>query len=79
MRARAGPKTESANKKMKQGLNFLTGTGEMARLTREHDWSQSTLGVPEQWPLALPDHSGHHPAFQVPDVPVLGTGTNLLL
>jgi PAS domain S-box-containing protein len=32
---------------------FLTGEGEMARLTREYDWSQSVLGPPEEWPQSL--------------------------
>ncbi|RZI82839.1 MAG: PAS domain-containing protein [Rubrivivax sp.] len=32
---------------------FLTGNGPLARLLREHDWSQSPLGEPGQWPQSL--------------------------
>ena len=31
----------------------FAGGGEMGRLLRDHDWSASPLGVPEQWPDAL--------------------------
>jgi PAS domain S-box-containing protein len=34
-------------------LNFLSGDGEMARLTRSMDWSHSSLGTPDQWPQSL--------------------------
>jgi PAS domain S-box-containing protein len=33
--------------------SFLSGEGEMARLTRTHDWSTSSLGHPEDWPQSL--------------------------
>jgi hypothetical protein len=33
--------------------DFLTGDGEMARLMRSNDWSQTTLGDPATWPQAL--------------------------
>ena len=35
------------------GLAFLAGDGEMARLIRDKDWSTSPLGQPETWPVAL--------------------------
>ena len=34
-------------------VEFLSGDGEMARLMRGHDWSQSSLGSPENWPQPL--------------------------
>lgn len=34
-------------------LQFLSGEGEMATLTREKDWSISSLGSPEYWPRSL--------------------------
>jgi signal transduction histidine kinase len=34
-------------------IEFLSGDGEMARLMRGHDWSQSSLGSPENWPQPL--------------------------
>ncbi|KAA6436847.1 PAS domain-containing protein [Dyadobacter flavalbus] len=41
----------------KQVLNnvfhFIRGGGEMGALIRGFDWSQSSLGTPEQWPLSL--------------------------
>lgn len=36
-------------------LNWLSGGGEMGRRLRAHDWSASTLGRPEEWPLCLKD------------------------
>jgi signal transduction histidine kinase len=33
--------------------NFLIADGEMARLTREKDWSQTALGSPEGWQQSL--------------------------
>jgi PAS domain S-box-containing protein len=33
--------------------DFLAGDGEMARLMRSNDWSQTTLGAPAAWPQAL--------------------------
>jgi PAS domain S-box-containing protein len=36
-----------------RALEFLAGGGEMGALMRAHDWSQSPLGPPEQWPNAL--------------------------
>ena len=33
--------------------SFLEGGGEMGRLTREYDWSQSELGPPDSWPQSL--------------------------
>lgn len=32
---------------------FLEGTGEMATLIREHDWSQTSIGTPDKWPVSL--------------------------
>ncbi|WP_375691553.1 sensor histidine kinase [Pseudooceanicola sp. LIPI14-2-Ac024] len=34
-------------------MSFLAGDGEMARLTREHDWSDHPFGPPESWPQSL--------------------------
>jgi PAS domain S-box-containing protein len=33
--------------------DFLAGGGEMAELTRAHDWSATPLGKPEAWPQSL--------------------------
>ncbi|MTI22365.1 PAS domain S-box protein [Fulvivirga sp. RKSG066] len=32
---------------------FLSGDGEMAKLTREKDWSKTSLGTPDTWPQSL--------------------------
>ena len=32
---------------------FLVGGGEMGELTRRYDWSKTSLGSPDQWPLSL--------------------------
>lgn len=34
-------------------ISFLAGGGEMGKLTREVDWSETTLGNPETWPQSL--------------------------
>jgi len=34
-------------------LQFLSGGGEMGRLTREKDWSKTAVGDPEHWPQSL--------------------------
>jgi signal transduction histidine kinase/PAS domain-containing protein len=34
-------------------LAFLSGGGEMGRLTRAHDWMSTPLGDPQQWPQSL--------------------------
>ncbi|MES2546001.1 MAG: PAS domain S-box protein [Bacteroidota bacterium] len=34
-------------------LRFLEDGGEMGRLTREKDWSQTSIGAPEFWPQSL--------------------------
>ncbi|MCW3107932.1 MAG: sensor histidine kinase [Segetibacter sp.] len=36
-----------------QTFSFLKGGGEMGRLTREYDWSQTSIGSPEHWPQSL--------------------------
>ena len=35
------------------GRDFIRGGSEMARLMRDHDWSGSPLGEPQDWPAAL--------------------------
>ena len=37
----------------KDPLAFLQGGGEMGQLIRIHDWRDSELGLPEQWPAPL--------------------------
>lgn len=32
---------------------FLQGGGEMGELTRNFDWTQSSLGTPDTWPQSL--------------------------
>ena len=32
---------------------FLKAKGEMAQLMRDYDWSQTSVGAPEHWPLSL--------------------------
>ena len=34
-------------------IRFLSGGGEMGKLTREKDWSATSLGSPELWPQSL--------------------------
>ena len=34
-------------------LSFLAGGGEMGALMRSHDWSNTAVGNPEQWPAGL--------------------------
>lgn len=36
-----------------RNIQFLTGGGEMGKLTREKDWRQTPLGDPENWPQSL--------------------------
>ncbi len=35
------------------GISFLAGGGEMGKLTREKDWSSTSLGDPKSWPQSL--------------------------
>jgi hypothetical protein len=32
---------------------FLSGGGEMGQLTREYDWSKTSIGRIDQWPKSL--------------------------
>ncbi|PQJ12800.1 hypothetical protein CJD36_003370 [Flavipsychrobacter stenotrophus] len=34
-------------------MRFIAGGGEMGKLTREKDWSKTSLGLPEFWPQSL--------------------------
>lgn len=36
-----------------QGISFISDCGEMARLIKAHDWAQTSLGNPEDWPQSL--------------------------
>jgi PAS domain S-box-containing protein len=36
-----------------QTFSFLKGGGEMGRLMRDKDWSESTVGTPDSWPQSL--------------------------
>ncbi|WP_425290734.1 PAS domain-containing protein [Spirosoma linguale] len=42
-------KTFSTN----NNYHFLQGGGEMGELTRNYDWSKTSLGTPDQWPKSL--------------------------
>jgi signal transduction histidine kinase len=42
-----------AEEKKVKAAEFLSGTGEMSTLIREHNWSGSALGAPDQWPSTL--------------------------
>jgi PAS domain S-box-containing protein len=37
----------------KQAYTFLQGGGEMGEIIRNYNWSQSSIGAPDQWPQAL--------------------------
>ncbi|SHJ37204.1 PAS domain-containing protein [Pseudozobellia thermophila] len=37
----------------REKLAFLEGGGEMGKITREKDWSGSTMGPPETWPKSI--------------------------
>lgn len=39
--------------KTNTAYHFLHGGGEMGELTRSHDWSNTVLGTPDQWPQSL--------------------------
>ncbi|MEZ0539006.1 PAS domain S-box protein [Fibrella arboris] len=54
---------------------FLEGGGEMGALTRAHNWAETPLGPPDQWPLSLRTTVGLvlHSAFPM----TLLWGTNL--
>src|SRR5690242_3061897 len=43
--------TERAD--MNRSLDFLAGGGRTGALMRAHDWSESPLGAPENWPQPL--------------------------
>ncbi|MDQ3229523.1 MAG: hypothetical protein M3Q13_07285, partial [Pseudomonadota bacterium] len=36
-----------------ESLAFLAGGGEMGALIRAHDWAQSSIGAPADWPQPL--------------------------
>ena len=36
-----------------RNIQFLAGGGEMGKLTREKDWSKTSLGPPNHWPQSL--------------------------
>lgn len=38
---------------LNNNMPFLTGGGEMGKLIREKDWSNTALGSPENWPQSL--------------------------
>ena len=40
-------------KNLDNNIQFLNCGGEMAKLTREKDWSKTSLGTPEYWPQSL--------------------------
>ena len=45
---------KAAHMRKEQTVNdFLAGGGEMGALTREYDWSKTSLGPPETWPQSL--------------------------
>jgi PAS domain S-box-containing protein len=44
---------KATNRKDHDVPPFLGGGGEMGELTRNYDWSNSTLGTPDTWPLSL--------------------------
>jgi PAS domain-containing protein len=45
--------TRQNAKLLSASLTFLNGGGEMGALIRAHDWSNSSLGHPENWPQPL--------------------------
>ncbi len=40
-------------KNLDNNMQFLSGGGEMGKLTREKDWSKTSLGAPQYWPQSL--------------------------
>ena len=38
---------------MSENLQFLAGGGELGRLTREKNWSNTPIGPPKLWPQSL--------------------------
>ncbi|HMK04371.1 MAG TPA: PAS domain-containing protein, partial [Ferruginibacter sp.] len=40
-------------KSLDKNITFLAGGGEMGKLTREKDWSNTSLGLPQTWPQSL--------------------------
>jgi PAS domain S-box-containing protein len=38
---------------LQNSLKFLEGGGEMGALIRAHDWSNTSIGTPDQWPVSL--------------------------
>ncbi|HYH75458.1 MAG TPA: PAS domain-containing sensor histidine kinase [Candidatus Saccharimonadales bacterium] len=59
MAAQTHPKRTDSHHKAPQGhsatkeYEFLSGGGDMGAAVRAHDWSRTSLGVPEQWPQSL--------------------------
>ena len=41
------------NNTMTEAPDFLAAGGEMGHLIRNHEWSKTALGAPEQWPTSL--------------------------
>ena len=48
-----GGNTVIRDKGFSRPPEFLSGGGEMGALMRAHDWTQSPLGPPAQWPDSL--------------------------
>ncbi len=42
-----------SSKTINKNIKFLSGSGEMAALTRARDWSKTSLGAVETWPQSL--------------------------
>ena len=44
---------KTGNNTAEYTYHFLQGGGEMGALTREYDWSQTSIGTPDKWPQSL--------------------------
>ena len=59
--------------------DWLIADGEMGRLIRSKDWSQTAVGPPRRLAAKPEDRARHHAPFALPDVRLVGQGTHLLL
>jgi hypothetical protein len=78
----ANKSSERKATRMRKGKivnDFLAGGGEMGALTREFDWSKTSLGPPETLAAKSSGYGASRSHLAPPDVHLVGTGTHPVL